>query len=210
MNKKIFIGLFFLVLFAFHPSFVRAAEISLITTDTDVKVGDNISVDITLSGNEDTLGTDVIMIYDPVIITPIEVTNGSIYPTYNPAGQARLSTKGKIFLSGSASIGKPVPAKGTFATVTFEAKSGGRTTISFDYEKGSTSKTGIIDFKGNDLISNAPEKVNLQIEGPVVETRPESAGNSVFPSQDKTDDGFWSRFLSLLTKVFPFSLLLKN
>jgi len=166
MIQKIVISAFLILVFSFAPG-VSAAELSLQTEKPKLKLGQATTVAIVLFGGEDTLGTDVILTYDPQKLEASEVKARDLYPAYNPADGKRIDAdKGKIFLSGSGGLGQSIKAKGVFAVVTFLAKSPGQTTIAFDYQVGSTTKTGIIDLTGKDLLTATPRSVTVTIQEP--------------------------------------------
>lgn len=168
MRQKLVILAFLVFVFSFAPS-VSAAGLSLQTEKPKLKLGQITTMAIVLSGGEDTLGTDVILTYDPQKLEAVEVKEGSIYPTYNPAGEKRIDAdRGKIILSGSGGMGQPVKADGVFAVVTFQTKSPGQTTVVFDYQIGNTTKTGVVDFTSKDLLTTIPRSVTVVIEKPTV------------------------------------------
>lgn len=153
------------ILFLGIPHVVLATELSLKTNTPTVKVDQIFWVDIALAGGEDTLGTDVIISYDPQKLEAKEVKAGTLYPTYNPVGEKRIdATQGKMLLSGSGGLGQAVQAQGSFASIIFQAKKAGVTTVAFDYQPGSTATTGIIDSAGNDLITTSPLSLSITIQ----------------------------------------------
>lgn len=145
----------------FFPTNGYAADLGF-SAQKKVYVGDEFPVAMTLSGGEKTIGTDVILQYDKDLLEPVRVTQGTSYATYNPVETQRIqAAKGIIVLSGSASVSKPVLATGLFGTVYFRAKKEGMAKISYVYEKGSTSKTGVVDVKGKELLTKAPMSVEV-------------------------------------------------
>lgn len=156
MIQKLAILAFLMFVFSFAPA-VSAAQLSLQTEKPKLKLGQTATVAIVLSGGEDTLGTDLVLRYDPRMLTAQKVTNSSLYPTYNPSLERRIDpAQGIITLSGSGGTGQPVAAQGEFATVVFEPIKTGKTAVYIDYEPGATNKSGILDPLGNDLMSYAP------------------------------------------------------
>lgn len=156
-----------LLLFLISTISVSAADIKLVSEKTKVLVGDKLSIKIVLSGSEETLGSDVILLYDPKMLSVESVTPSKLYPTYNPAGKSRIdATKGKILLSGSAGIGKPVSALGEFATISFVTQKTGTTEVKFDYQAGSTTKTGVVSPAGKELLMSEPSTLDINISNP--------------------------------------------
>mgnify|MGYP001615798673 FL=1 len=130
-------------------------------------VGDKLSVKVVLSGSEETLGSDVILLFDPKMLSVESVTPSKLYPTYNPAGKLRVDDKnGRILLSGSAAIGKPVEALGEFATINFVTQKAGSTQVKFDYQAGSTTKTGVVSPTGKELLMSKPSTLGINISNP--------------------------------------------
>lgn len=164
MIQKLIILALFVFVFSFAPA-VSAAGLSLQIEKSLLKVGQETTVSIMLSGGEDTLGTDVVLIYDPQNLEAKEVKAGTLYPSYNPAADARIDqTIGQITISGSGGFGQPVKADGLFATVTFQAKKFGSFQVQFDYAPGVTAKTGVIDFAGNELLTEPLQPLTVQIK----------------------------------------------
>lgn len=165
--KKIFAFILTILFLLFIPSTVSASELKLSTQKKVLSVGETFKVDINLTGGEATLGTDIIINYDPAFLEAISLEEGSLYPSYQPIPAKRiLADQGKINLSGSANINQPVKAEGIFGTTTFKSKKSGNTVISFDYDKTATNKTGVINFSGQNLLSGTPENLPVDISSP--------------------------------------------
>lgn len=148
----------------FFPTNGYAADLGF-SAQKKVYVGDEFPIAMTLSGGEKTIGTDVILQYDKDFLEAVRVTQGTSYATYNPVDAQRVqAAKGVVVLSGSASVSKPVPATGVFGTVYFRPKKEGVAKISYVYEKGSTSKTGVVDVKGKDLLIKAPMSIEVFVQ----------------------------------------------
>lgn len=156
---------FLLLLFTLSPAY--AAGISFKTTGTNLKVGDSFRTDLILTGGENTLGTDMVLNYDPKTLEVSSIKESSLYPNYQPPSAKRIdSMKGKIVLSGSANISNAIKSEGVFATLSIKAIKSGQTKLSFDYAPGATNKTGIIDFAGNELLTSPPKDLILNISSP--------------------------------------------
>ncbi len=165
--KKIYLAQTFFILFIFFltpQGILEAANISF-TGEPKATVNTPYSIGIVLSGGEKTLGTDSVILYDPSMLKATSVTQGTLYPTYNPSANGRINLeKGKIILSGSTGFNNPVGATGVFSKITFTPIKKGKTLIRFDYAKGDTTKTGVIDFSGKDLLSAMPKPLAITIE----------------------------------------------
>ncbi len=160
--KKMAIGtaLFFL---SVTPAY--AASLTLTSDKTTVKPGEQVMVTVFLSGNEPTFGTDVIVNYDPQLLTVQQITPTSLYPSYQPEEIMNiLQTPGIITLSGSSSLESPVPAEGIFATISFTAQKTGTLKIGFQFDQSSTTKSGVIGSDGTELLTTVSEPLNITIK----------------------------------------------
>lgn len=162
--RLLFSLLFGIVAFIpFHA--VHAAQVSLTTTTPSPKVNEQFTVTVNLAGNDQTLGTDVILRYDPTHLVVQEVAEGTLYPTYNPAGEARVNKEaGLVVLSGSTGFGQTVPASGVFGSVAFVALKEGKTAIVLEYEPGMTNKTGVISPTGTELLTTKPLPLSVTVK----------------------------------------------
>ncbi len=142
-----------------------AAEVFLSTANASPKINERFMVTVNLAGNDQTLGTDIVLRYDPARLIAQEVTEGTLYPTYNPAGAARVNKEsGLIVLSGSTGLGQSVPANGVFGSVSFVTLKEGTTSIMLDYEPGMTNKTGVINPSGEELLTSAPTPLAITVK----------------------------------------------
>lgn len=143
---------------------VKPTTVSLEANKTTLKVGEQVTVSIKLSSNKKTDGTDLIITYDPKILSVQTVANqpvrvGTIYSDY-PSNV--LDDKlGKVTVSGITSQPGGVLADGPFGTITFVAKSVGQSKISLDFTAGKTTDSNVIEVgTGKDVL----EKVqNLEV-----------------------------------------------
>lgn len=162
--KKILIFIFIIFLLS-KPAGTFAADLSLQTPKTKLKTEENFSVNIVLSGGENTLGTDIVLLYDPQKLEALSVKEAALYPSYQPVSIRRFNNKdGKISLSGSANLNQPVRADGVFGIVTFRTRKAGDTKIYLDYTPTATNKTGVISFAGSNLLTRPPSELQLTIE----------------------------------------------
>lgn len=141
-----------------------ATSLSLSSSTTSPKVGQEFTVTLTITSSDSTLGTDVVLAYDHNLIDFTSVTPGTIYPNYSPA-QAP-TTPGKVFISAVSDFTKGVTPTGTFATVAFTPKAAGTTQIALDYQPQATNLTQVIPFdpeNSTNLLSQAPPPLALTI-----------------------------------------------
>lgn len=147
----------------FQP--VHAAEVSLHASNSSPKVNERFTVTISLSGNDQTLGTDIVLLYDPSYLVAEAVVEGTLYPTYNPASSARINKDaGLVVLSGSTGFGQAAPANGVFGTVSFVPIKDGVAQVSVDYEPGATNKTGVVGPDGGELLTSAPMPLTITVK----------------------------------------------
>lgn len=121
------------------------ASISL-QGSTQVAVGEVFKVDIQLSTNSPTDGTDLIIKYDANVLEVVQtdkkaVTVGSIYQDY-PVNT--VDDKGLIVISG-VTLNKGFKDQGLFGSMSFKAKTKGTTKISVDYTEKSTTDSNVTE-----------------------------------------------------------------
>jgi len=146
--------------------FAAAATLSLSPQVKTITVGSEFDININLATNgKETLGTDVVITYEPVFLEAVKITPGTLYPNYPPGGQRIDQVAGKVYLSGAANFGAPVSESGLFGTIIFKGRVPGKTAISFDWEEGSTTKTSIVPYVGYaNLLKAPPEGLTLSIK----------------------------------------------
>lgn len=163
--KSLVIFILIIFIFIISNSEAHASDINFKIYKNRLQKGDASQVDIILSGAEETLGTDLVIKYDPKMIKVMGVQEGSLYPAYQPPFAKRINTKlGEVRLSGSVNLGQPVKADGIFATILFRTLGKGQTKISFDYQPGVTDKTGVINFAGKNLLTIPPKELTMNIK----------------------------------------------
>jgi hypothetical protein len=121
-------------------------------------VGETIPVLVNLiTGNHSSNGVDIVLKYDPKLLTVDEKTGfsaGKIFVEY--PGLKINNSEGTIEVSGISSPNSgDFKGVGEFAVITFTAKSVGTAKLSLDFAKGSTIDTNIIDNQtGEDVLSS--------------------------------------------------------
>lgn len=144
----------------------KPTQIELKTSQSSLNVGDKFSVSIIISSENLTDGTDLIINYDPKLLSletvgeekiPLAVT--TMYNDY-PLNSADLTT-GKITVSGISTGQDGIKPNGLFGTINFVAKAVGVTKISLEFSPGSTVDTLVIE---RDTGKNVLESVkNLEL-----------------------------------------------
>lgn len=143
----------------------KETVISLTTTASNLKVGENIDVAIDLSSSKKSNASDLIINFDPKKLTvqnpSSPVVKGSIYGSY-PINKIDIKL-GKITVSG-ISEGVAVMADGLFGVVSFKAKAAGLTTISVEFIPGSTTDTNVIESETGEDILEKVQNLELNIQ----------------------------------------------
>lgn len=143
---------------------VGTAKLSLIPTETTVRVGEDfkVTVKVDTSGSSSS-GIDLVMSVDPTVAEVVDtdpaaegvqITPGNLFPLV-PYNQTNLAA-GKIEFSTSQDpTGTPVTtASGEVATITFRAKAAGQTSLQFAFTAGQTNDTNVSQAgDGRDLLS---------------------------------------------------------
>lgn len=144
---------------------VYAAQLSVAATNNSPKVNERFTISINIAGNDQTLGTDVVLRYDPAYLVVEDVSEGTLYPTYSPSGDARINKEaGVAVLSGSTGFGQSVQANGVFGTVSLIPIKDGKTNVIVDYEPGATNKTGVVGPAGEELLTSAPTPLAITVK----------------------------------------------
>lgn len=143
----------------------KTTTLALTTTDTNLKAGDKFRASINIDSAGQTDGVDVIIKYDPKMLTVIPNSLNSpvtTNPVYNNYPLNKVDEKsGTIFLSGISTIGAVMP-RGILGTIDFQAKAAGRLTLSFDFQKGNTNDTNVTETTtAKDILDSV---INLTIE----------------------------------------------
>lgn len=141
------------------------AVIILSASKPAVKVGESFAVSINISSRKPSDGTDIILLYDPNLLS-VESTSGkpvsvgSIYPEYPINSDDK---KGRIVVSGISSSPEGIIASGLFGTVTFKAKTAGKTIIKLDFTKGSTTDSNVTESGTSSDILEAVQNADVLI-----------------------------------------------
>lgn len=140
--------------------------VTLSAAKTSLTAGEKVTVEINVSSNKKTDGTDLIITYDPQLLSVETVgtgknpiTAGTIYPDY-PLNSLD-SALGRITISGITGSPGGVLADGLFGVIVFQAQSAGLANINLDFSPGATVDSNVIESgTGKDLLDQVN---NLQI-----------------------------------------------
>ena len=129
---------------------------------TQVKVGEIFKVDMELTTNSPTDGTDLIVKYDPKVLELVldgtkASTPGKTYQDY-PANS--VDPNGVITVSG-VTLNKGFVGQGLFGSLNFKAKTKGLTKVNLDFTPGSTTDSNITESSsGKDILGKVS---NLEV-----------------------------------------------
>lgn len=150
MKKKVVNILWLVIMMVVFPvvfGSVSAASLKFDKTTISVTNGNTFDVALTIDPGSDALSsTDAYVAYDASLLTVNTVTAGALFPTVSHDE----STSGKIYVAGM--VDDPttsISTAGTLATITFQAKSNGSTSLSFDC---ATSKIIKNDINASDVM----------------------------------------------------------
>lgn len=126
---------------------LTGGEIAIVSEKTDYRVGEVVPVVVKVStGGYTTLGTDLVLKYDPNILEIAgaqNIVNGDAYNEY-PA-KTFDQQQGMVGISGISSINSSgFNGIATFATINFRAKSAGKASLKVEFTPGGTAESNII------------------------------------------------------------------
>ncbi len=130
-------------------------SISLSADKSQLRVRERILVTINVASAKKVDGVDLIITYDPKLLTAQPTVLGTIFSDY-PQNKVD-ATLGRVSVSGITTQQGGVIPEGQFAAVTFVAKAVGLTKVSLDFTPGKTGDTNVTETgTGADIL----EKVN--------------------------------------------------
>lgn len=121
-------------------------RISLFAPKRALKVGESVPVSVVVGTGGNTVdGADLIVRFDPKVIEASQegLIKGKIFDEYPLVSLD--SNKGLISISGISSSKKGFTGTGQFASIVLRAKSAGKTAISIDFNKGSTTDSNLVE-----------------------------------------------------------------
>ncbi len=153
MKNFIIYFLFSGIFFFFFPLFSGAFATSLQLDPAEVSspAGAIFKVKVNVNaGSEKIKSADAYIIYDPAILEPQAVGDGTFFAVVNND----ISTSGTVYVSGMVDDPTvPVTGTGTIATISFKGLIEGTNTLEFDCTEGSTNGSMIIDADANETNS---------------------------------------------------------
>ena len=174
------VGIFVLKPFA-GQKLAKAAEPSLSFEPASKEIATweifeaNIIID---TAGQEVAGAGAIIIYDPNIISVVEIVPGEIFSDYPSASFDNVS--GRANLSGIVGSSQDLySGSGIFGKIKFQGKSSGQSEIRFDYTPGSTSDSNIaVTYRPGDILASVGSlktTVTSEMVSPLITAPPTSA-----------------------------------
>lgn len=116
-----------------------SSTLSMSPSTGSYRVGQSFTV--TIQGDSSGLGlngTDMVIHYDPLVLSVNAITPGTIFP--NTPVHANDPSIGEIHIS-SNSNGQPIVVSGTLAAIQFTVIGSGQTNVTFDYNSSSNARS---------------------------------------------------------------------
>lgn len=142
----------------------KPTKVSLEADRDNLKVDEKVTISIKLSSSKKTDGTDLIILYDPKLLS-VEaaasppVTVGTIYSDY-PKNEVD-NKEGRITVSGITGVSGGVLPDGLFGSFIFKALVPGTAKVSLDFKKGNTGDSNVVESgTGQDVLESV---TNLEL-----------------------------------------------
>jgi len=164
--RFLLIFLIFLYYLFVFPYSALAASLRLETDKSKLKRGKEIALTLFLENSErqETLGTDMVLDFDPAVLKVLSIETSSLYPKFVPSEENRVEDN-QVFISGIAEYDQPVAGEGKLATIHFKSIGAGKTELYLNWKLGATNDTNIVDFReGRDLLKQEPNRIIIDIE----------------------------------------------
>lgn len=142
-----------------------AGEMSLLAPKTTVLIKEVIPVTVIVdSGGHMLSGADLIVRFDPKVL---EATAGGLvkgqifseYPLLSVDAQ-----KGLVAISGVNNLNSGFTGRGQFASINFKAKSTGKTSVTIDFQPGSTTSSNLVEASTIKSILGSVVNVELEVQ----------------------------------------------
>lgn len=150
--KKLLLFLFLSILVTQYLSnfspVLAATTVTLQTFDPQISPNQTATVIIDITSTDETLGTDLVLTYDPTILKPTAITPGTVYPNYSDTDLSENS--GTLYISAVSDLTQGTTPNGQFASVTFTALKPGYSDMGIAFDPEDSSLSGVIPFDGSD------------------------------------------------------------
>ncbi len=135
---------------------VKTTSVSLLSPRASLKVGEKVTVDINISSGSKVEGADLLINYDPNLLSAEPVVAGVIFRDF-PVNKVDKAS-GRITVSGITDTSGGVLADGLFGSVDFTAKAAGVAKISLEFSPGQTTDSNLIETgTGKDILEEVSD-----------------------------------------------------
>ncbi len=141
------------------------SKISLSASKTNLNVGQMIPVELRVdTGGKSISGADLIIRFDPQVLeaSGTAIIKGKIFDEYPLVSVD--AKNGLISISGVSSINKSFKGSGQFALINFKAKIPGKTSLTVDFKKGSTTASNLVEAATSKNILDNVDNLELEIQ----------------------------------------------
>jgi len=130
-----------------------------------ISIGESVEAKIMFYAKEKVLdGSDVILKFDPEVLTAGDISQKGEYFNHYPREYID-NQKGIIKVSGyTLDLQSPMESPVMLFTIPFTAKNTGKVTLSFDFQKGKTNLTTLIEHQTSRNILGQTDTVSLTVE----------------------------------------------
>ncbi|MDD4351747.1 MAG: cohesin domain-containing protein [Candidatus Gracilibacteria bacterium] len=160
MSSKIYLSMLMLSISLSSCVGGSSGSLSLKTEQDTISVADNLLVQVVLdTGKNEVDSVDTIINFDPEMLELEQIDQGEIFEVYplivsdNDNGEAKVS---------AASTSDFFNGDGVYATLNFKALKSGKTTLTFNYEAGSTLDSDLMS-QGQDVLGKVSD-LTLEIK----------------------------------------------
>lgn len=140
------------------------AKISLNNPSQNLSVGETVPVWVVVdTGGKSISGADLILKFNPQILeaTRGALIKGKIFDEYPLVSVD--TKKGLISISGIDNLNNSFNGVGQFAMINFKAKIPGKTSLTIDFNKGSTTASNLVEATTSENILETVDNLELEI-----------------------------------------------
>lgn len=139
-------------------------KLNLESNTTTYKVGEGIDLTITFQAPGKKLdGADIVLLFDPKVVNALGFSEGTYFKLV-PRKDID-NTVGKVVITALDAVSaEPVSGKKTLGTIHFQAQKAGTSEIRFDFVKGSTTTSSLVESGTSANILGTAEGVTIRVE----------------------------------------------
>lgn len=140
-------------------------KISLVSSATSYKVGDNIDLSVVFEAKGKKLdGADIVLLYNPKVLSAMGFSEGKSFNLFPRKDIDNKRGMVKVTALDSTSIAQFSTGKDSIGVIHMQAKSAGTATVNFDFSAGSTHKTTLIEQGTSQNILGSAEGITIIVE----------------------------------------------